>query len=122
MVHAPTIAIFRTVDVSERFEPGDVIFAEGEAGDRMYVVREGSVALTSNGEPVEDVGPGGVFGELALIDSSARSATATASTACDLVGLDERTLLFHVSQTPFFALSVMRVLADRLRRATTDRL
>lgn len=47
-----------------------------------------------------------------------RSATATATSNCDLVALDERAFQFHVSQTPFFALSVMRVLADRLRRAT----
>ena len=64
------------------------------------------------------IGPGGIFGELALIDASPRSATATATSDCDLVALDERAFLFHVSQTPFFALSVLRVLADRLRRAT----
>jgi CRP/FNR family transcriptional regulator, cyclic AMP receptor protein len=115
---ATTIEIFRTAQNTERFEAGAVIFAEGDPGDRIYVVREGTVALSAGGQLLEEVAPGGVFGELALIDSSPRSATATAATDCDLVALDERAFLFHVSQTPFFALNVMRVLAGRLRRAT----
>jgi CRP/FNR family transcriptional regulator, cyclic AMP receptor protein len=113
-----TIEIFRTAQNTERFEAGAVIFAEGDPGDRIYVVREGTVALSAGGQLLEEVGPGGVFGELALIDSSPRSGTATAASDCDLVALDERAFLFHVSQTPFFALNVMRVLAGRLRRAT----
>jgi len=113
-----TFEIFRTVDEVERFEPGDVIFSAGEAGTTMYVVREGTVTIHAEGLPVEEVGPGGIFGELALIDSAPRSATANATTACALVVLDERAFLFHVSQTPFFALNVMRVLSERLRRAS----
>jgi CRP/FNR family transcriptional regulator, cyclic AMP receptor protein len=113
-----TIEIFRTAENTLRFEAGAVIFAEGDPGDQMYVVREGTVMLSSGERQLEEVGPGGIFGELALIDSSPRSATATAATACDLVALNERAFLFHVSQTPFFALNVMRVLAERLRRAT----
>jgi CRP/FNR family transcriptional regulator, cyclic AMP receptor protein len=115
-----TIEIFRTAENTLRFEAGAAIFSEGDTGDRLYVVREGTVALSSGGELLEEVGPGGVFGELALIDSSPRSGTATAVTACDLVALDERAFLFHVSQTPFFALNVMRVLAERLRRASAS--
>jgi len=120
VAHPTTFEIFRTVDDVERCEPGDVIFAAGEAGTSMYVVREGTVTIHADGLPVEEVGPGGIFGELALIDSAPRSATATATTACELVVLDERAFLFHVSQTPFFALNVMRVLSERLRRASAN--
>jgi len=115
-----TFEIFRTVDEVERFEPGDVIFSAGEAGATMYVVRAGTVTIHTDGLPVEEIGPGGIFGELALIDSAPRSATATVTTACELVVLDERAFLFHVSQTPFFALNVMRVLSERLRRASAN--
>jgi CRP-like cAMP-binding protein len=115
-----TIDIFRGVDDVERFAPGDVIFSAGDAGDRVYVVREGAVTIEAEGLPLEEIGPGGIFGELALIDSSARSATATATSPCELIALDERAFLFHVSQTPFFALNVMRVLAERLRRASAQ--
>ena len=120
VVGPTTFEIFRTVDEVERFASGDVIFTAGETGDCMYVVREGTVTIHAEGLPIEEVGPGGIFGELALIDSSPRSATATATTACELVALNERAFLFHVSQTPFFALNVMRVLSERLRRASAQ--
>lgn len=120
MGHPTTIEIFRTVDEVERFAPGDVIFSAGDQGACMFVVREGTVTIEAEGLPLEEVGPGGIFGELALIDASNRSATATAATACELVALDERAFLFHVSQTPFFALNVMRVLSGRLRRASAQ--
>jgi CRP/FNR family transcriptional regulator, cyclic AMP receptor protein len=120
VAHPTTFEIFRTVDEVARFAPGDVIFAVGETGDCMYVVREGTVTIHAEGLPIEEVGAGGIFGELALIDAAPRSATATATTACELVALNERAFLFHVSQTPFFALNVMRVLSERLRRASAQ--
>jgi CRP-like cAMP-binding protein len=67
---------------------------------------------------VETIGPEGFFGELALIDQSPRSATAVARTDCKLVGLDERRFIFMVDEMPFFAIRVMKVMADRLRRET----
>jgi CRP-like cAMP-binding protein len=56
---------------------------------------------------------------MALIDNSPRSATAVASTDVVLVPVSEKQFLFLVSQTPFFALMVMRVLARRLRAANS---
>ena len=117
-MESTTINIFKNAETSERFAAGDVIFSAGDPGDRFYVVREGTVTLSADGRKLEDVGPGGIFGELGVLERAPRSATATAATDCDLVPLDERSFVFHVSQTPFFALTVMRVLADRLRRET----
>lgn len=116
LVVESTINIFKSEERSERFHAGDVIFSEGDPADRFYVVREGTVTLSANGRELEQVGPGGIFGELGLLDRAPRSATATAETDCDVVALDERGFIYHVSQTPFFALTVMKVLADRLRR------
>jgi len=56
-----------------------------------------------------------IFGEMALIDDEPRSATAIAATDVELVPVSEKQFLFLVSQTPYFALKVMRVLATRLR-------
>ena len=56
-----------------------------------------------------------IFGEMALIDSEPRSATAVAITDVELVPISEQQFLFLVSQTPYFALKVMRILAQRLR-------
>ena len=56
-----------------------------------------------------------IFGEMALIDNEPRSATAVAITDVELVPISEKQFLFLVTQTPYFALKVMRILAQRLR-------
>jgi CRP-like cAMP-binding protein len=99
-----------------RFAAGDVIFAEGDKGDVMYVVLTGEVAIERGGRVMETLGGGGVFGEMALIDGSPRSATVRAKTECEVAPINEKTFLFLVHETPFFAIAVMRTLADRLRR------
>jgi len=118
VTETPTISLFRNVQDCVRYPAGDVIFSAGEEGELFYVVREGTVTLSVAGETLEEVGPGGVFGELALLDHVPRSATATAGTDCEVIPIDERRFCFLVGQTPFFALTVMRVMAARLRRAT----
>lgn len=64
---------------------------------------------------VDTVGPGGILGEMALIDRNPRSATAVAKTDCQLARVDETRFKFLSQQTPYFALEVMRMLAQRLR-------
>lgn len=113
-----TLALFRHATDFVTYEPGDVIFAAGAPGDRMYVVVEGEVDVISGGQTIETTGPGGILGEMALIDRSPRSASALARTACRLVPIDERRFQYLVGQTPFFALQVMRVMCARLRRWT----
>ena len=98
------------------FRAGDTVFREGEPGDLMYVVREGRVELRVKGQLVETLGPGGVLGEMALIEHASRTATATAKTDCTLVPIPEKRFMFMVQQTPHFALQIMKVIAERLRR------
>jgi CRP/FNR family transcriptional regulator, cyclic AMP receptor protein len=99
------------------FKPGETIFAAGDKGDKMYVMRSGEVEIARDGKVVEKLGPGGIFGEMALIDGAPRAATAIAKTACEVAPITEKTFLFLVHETPFFAISVMRALAERLQRA-----
>ncbi len=99
-----------------QFAPGDVIFAEGDPGDKMYVIRSGEVEILLDGRVLEVLTSGGIFGEMALIDGAARAATARAKTACEVAPISEKTFLFLVHETPFFAIAVMRTLAQRLRR------
>jgi CRP-like cAMP-binding protein len=54
---------------------------------------------------------------MALIDGSPRNATARAKSDCEVAPINEKSFLFLVHETPFFAIAVMRTLADRLRRA-----
>jgi CRP-like cAMP-binding protein len=95
---------------------GTVIFSVGDAPDGMYVVQEGEVDLVISGVNVETVGPTGVFGEMGLVDGLPRSATATTRTDTKLVCVDELRLMRMIEGNPFFALSVMRVIAARMRR------
>ena len=112
-----TIDIFRNETDTLAREAGATIFKEGDTGGQtMFVVIEGSVDLLVRDKLVEQLGPGGVFGEMALLDDVPRSATAIAKTDCRLVEINERRFRFLVQQTPHFALQMMRVIADRLRR------
>lgn len=72
--------------------------------------------VIANGKVIDSHGPGGMFGEMAIIDHSPRSATVVAKTDCRLVPLDEDRFMAHVHRTPFFALTVMRMLSERLRQ------
>jgi CRP-like cAMP-binding protein len=112
----PTITAFRFAQGAEPFAAGDVLFRQGEPGDVMFVVREGEVEISVGGEVVETIGPGGLMGEMALIDAGPRSATATARTGGSLVRVDMKRFEFLVQQHPFFAIEVMRIMAHRLRQ------
>ena len=95
-----------------KFDQGEVIFSEGDKGDKMYVIRSGEIEVERDGKIVETLSGGGIFGEMALIDGSPRAATARAKTACEVAPITEKTFLFLVHETPFFAIAVMRSLAD----------
>jgi CRP-like cAMP-binding protein len=110
------IDLFRNEDRYDDFRQGQTIFREGDRGEKMYVVMEGSVMLSVKKHVVEELGPGGVLGEMSLIDTAPRSATAVAKTDCRLVPIDQKRFTFLVQQTPHFSLQIMRVIADRLRR------
>ena len=97
------------------FAKGDTIFREGERGDEFFVVVRGKVEIRSGDRRLETLGPKGIFGEMALIDDSPRSATVVALTDVAVAPIKEKQFLFLVKHMPMFALMVMRVLAYRLR-------
>jgi CRP/FNR family cyclic AMP-dependent transcriptional regulator len=94
---------------------GEIIFREGDQADQLFVIKSGQVAIRSGNRTLAELPANSRFGEMALIDDAPRSATAVAMTDVELVPVSEKQFLFLVSQTPFFALKVMRVLARRLR-------
>jgi len=101
---------------TRNFATGDTIFREGEQGDEFFVVVRGRVEIRTGDRRLEVLGPKGIFGEMALIDDSARSATVVALTDVTVAPIKEQQFLFLVKHMPMFALKVMRVLAMRLRR------
>jgi len=109
---------FSQIEKYQTFAPGQAIFREGEAGDSLYIVAEGQVDIMLGARILETVGPGGILGELALIDDKPRSASAIARTECLLAPVNREHFLALVQRTPLFALQVMRAIANRLRRTT----
>ena len=112
----PGASVARVADDFEGFAAGQHIFTAGQPGDMMYVVKEGEVEVVVNGKIIDTVGPGGILGEMALIDKRPRSATAIAKTDCKLVSVNEQRFQRLVQQTPHFALQVMKIMAQRLRQ------
>lgn len=101
------------------FDRGKTIVQEGQAGLRMYAVLEGRVAVSIlGGGVVERLGPGGVFGELALLEQTPRMASAVAETDCQLLPINRTAFLLLVKTSPEFAESLLGSLAERLRTLT----
>src|SRR5208283_2036050 len=97
------------------FTAGQFIFQKGDTGQTMYIVTEGEVKILDGEIILEVGGPGTMVGELALIDDEPRSASVVAKTDCLAVPVDRKRFQYMAQETPFFALAVMKVLADRLR-------
>jgi CRP/FNR family transcriptional regulator, cyclic AMP receptor protein len=101
------------------YPAGQTIVEAGTMGTTMYVVLDGQVEIHV-GDRQSVGGPGTIFGEMALIDDAPRSATVVAKTECRLLELDRRRFESLVSETPYFALEVMHVMADRLRQTNAN--
>jgi CRP/FNR family transcriptional regulator, cyclic AMP receptor protein len=109
------LGVFKAATDTRDVPAGTVIFEAGSSGEEMFGVAEGKVELRLPDGRSVTVGPDETFGEMALVDKSARSATATAVEDCKLAVIDKRRFLFLVHETPTFALQVMSSLAERLR-------
>ena len=99
---------------------GELLFAEGEQGGLMYVLASGNADVVVNNRVVENLQHGSIVGEMGLVSPGPRSASVVATSDCEFVAIDEKRFQFLIQNTPFFAMQVMRVMAERLRAA--DRL
>ena len=106
-----------------RIGRGDVLFHEGDSGDRLYVVTDGKIKLGRTSADGREnllaiLGPGQMFGELSLFDPGPRSATATAVTPCTLMSLGHDELLRWLEDQPGVARALLHQLAARLRKTS----
>ncbi len=92
--------LFRRDDDPVRLAPDQTLFREGETGDCMCVLLEGSADVFVGEILVESATPGALLGEMALVDSSPRTATVVATMPARLARIDERRFHFLVQQTP----------------------
>ncbi len=113
----PTFTLFNNEPDVRTFSAGQLIFAEGQPDDDlMYAVSDGEVDIVRQQGVLETIPPGGVFGEMALLDDQPQSASAIAKTNCRVAAITEKRFTLVVSQNPHFALEMMRLLAERVRR------
>jgi CRP-like cAMP-binding protein len=105
-------------DFIERFfKAGDVIATEGESGLNFFVVETGEASVSVGGDEVGQLGPGDAFGEVALVDKAARSATVTAVTDMHCHALPIWSFRSFTMAHPEVAWKLLELLAARVRDA-----
>lgn len=115
---AQTVQVLQSHAESMHVPAGEAIFREGETGDRMFGIIDGEVEMSLNGQTIEILKAGDVFGVGALVhEDQRRASTAIAKTDCTIAALDQRLFMFAVQNTPMFALQVIRSYSDRFRSA-----
>ena len=131
-LRAEALSLVAQVAVEETHPVGTVIFKHGDIGEKLYVVVDGRVRITrevasggqGNEEALAIVGPGDVFGEMALLDDAPRSATARVHERCRLLAIHRdafEDLLFVHKELAYEVLwNVVRLMSRRLRE-TNDR-
>lgn len=120
----PDLALrfFNIAGIEEPVAAGTRIFAEGDRGGllsrpRVYLLLEGEVTMTLAGKPLAMIFMGDTFGELAVISDAPRSATATARKFCRVISLDQKQFIASLRVVPEFALMLISMMAERLRRS-----
>jgi CRP/FNR family cyclic AMP-dependent transcriptional regulator len=115
-------AFFESAGKHESVPAGTVFFSENEKAsrlflqrDKMYFLLEGRVALVVKGRAIAEAKAGEIFGEMAAISDSPRSATAVAQTACRVISLDDKGFATALSKRPDFALMMLGTMIMRLR-------
>ena len=104
------------IDISE----GRTMVVEGDTGHEAFVIVEGSAAVSQGGTEVATIGPGAVFGEMALIDRAPRNATVTATSPMRVLVIGKREFTGLLDEAPDFRTSIMSALADRVRETDKE--
>ena len=109
--------LFRNAMNTMVHRAGTTIFQEGERGTSMFAIKRGRVAIMVDGVTVDTLAEDELFGEMALLEQATRSASAVTLEETELVEIDQAQFYLFVRQNPHFALQLMQLLSERLRRA-----
>ncbi len=96
------------------YPPGKVLMTEGGSAHEMFVVVEGTVEVTREGEHIADLGPGSFAGEMALLTHARRNSTVTTKTKASVLHLDGRGFTGIVRDVPTIAAKMLPVIAARV--------
>lgn len=98
-----------------RYAENKYIMQQGQAGVFMYIVLEGQINIVMQNQVVEKIGPGGIFGELALVERTERLASAIAFDDCAVLAINRATFIELVKENPAFGLAILSAIGERLR-------
>jgi len=101
-------------------QPRSTVFAKGEPGDRLYIIVSGKVRISTTGPDSQQLtlnmlGPGALFGEVALVDGGARTADASAVGAVELLSLSRRDVQDLLMRRPEVGMRMLATLSERIR-------
>lgn len=118
------LEFFKLAGEIDTFVAGATIFSANEKTgifslkrSKMYLLLEGQVNLVANGNFLDMLGPGEIFGEMASLSQAPRSASAMARSACRVISLDDRQFQSALQTQPDFALMMMSMIIGRLRKS-----
>ncbi len=113
-----------TSEMGKAYSDGELIFAENESGNAMYVIQAGAVDVTRQtpeGEvAIASLGEGEIFGEMALFDKLPRSATVRASGEAKVLSIDKKRLFATISRDPTLVFKLMESLGRRVRKLNDE--
>lgn len=116
MANDTRILIFQKAPNYVTYNAGDVIYEQGESSEPMYVIQDGEVEMILHPQLRETLGPGDILGEMSMITGEPHSHTAIAKTHVRVVPVDKARFLFMVQETPNFAVAVMEIMIERMRK------
>jgi CRP-like cAMP-binding protein len=97
--------------------PGKVLVEQGRVGLELFLIVSGTASVIRNGKTVASLGPGGYFGELALLDRKPRSASVVSDSEMDLLVLSQRQFNSVLQAAPAISRKLLAAMADRVRTA-----
>jgi PPM family protein phosphatase len=113
-----------SVGIVSEVAAGTIIVREGDPGDDIYVVLKGHASVLKDGVPIAELGPGGHFGEMGLVDHTPRSATVRAEAPGAVLRVPRRELMGVMRREPTIAVKLLwglvQTLSERLRTANAD--
>ncbi len=123
-LYYPAVALdfFQSAGKPQKIAKGTTIFSENQKGmplllmpNRIYLLLEGEVGVLAKNERIATIGAGEIFGEMASMGRTPRSASAVAMSDCRVIGLDDGQFHAALGRNPGFALMLMSIMAGRLR-------
>lgn len=114
------LAPLARVASEEVYADGERVFEEGEVGDSLFVIVRGRVAIVTGSEKIAELGPGEAFGEMAVLDSAPRSASAAAEGEVELLRIGSEEFYEILHEQVEIAEGVIRMLTQRLRESTAQ--